>query len=272
MNAQDIFYVRPQDVDTDFLTLRKDEFHHLIHVLRKKTGDRFLAVDGEGTIYECLIEQLNHDALKSRILNRHKFIGEPAFKLALALAIPKKNRFDWVVEKCTEIGISQFFPLLTRRTIVKEKSVKIQRCTRIALAAMKQCRRSLLPRIEPPLKFSSLCKSSKEFNIKLLAHEQEKEQDLDDIFNKLAKSNPLECVKSGILCIGPEGGFTEEEVELAVSYGFSTFSLGARRLRSETAAIVGAALLMDKMGEFKKDIWKPKLIWASNLDESSPPN
>ncbi|MFQ5754203.1 MAG: RsmE family RNA methyltransferase, partial [bacterium] len=164
MDKKELFYVRPQDVTHEFLTLQKDEMHHLTNVHRKKKGDTFLAVDGMGTVYDCQIEQMRQDELQARIFKKYKFMGEPFFKLTLALALPKKGRFEWVVEKGTEIGVSAFMPLLTQRTVVKEKSLKPQRCMRIALAAMKQCQRSVLPTTAAPQKFESFCKSAMDFH------------------------------------------------------------------------------------------------------------
>ncbi|MFQ5863987.1 MAG: RsmE family RNA methyltransferase [bacterium] len=249
MAQKDFFYVRPEDVVKDSLTLQKDEFHHLIHVHRKKTGDSFLAIDGIGTLYDCQIEELEKDSLKARILKKRRNVGEPVFQLTLALALLKKARFDWVVEKGTEIGISKFIPVLSNQIVVSEYACKPERWQRIALAAMKQCGRSCLPTIETPKPIETICENCFDYGLKLIAHEKYSGHNLNDIFKSLAQKSHLEFIKSGILLLGPEGGFTDEEVEMALRYGFSAFTLGSRRLRSETAALVGSALILDRMDE-----------------------
>jgi len=240
----ELFYVRPQDVSGEYVSLKKDEFHHLVHVCRKGRGDTFLAADGQANVYECQIERLGRSGLQARIIKKRKFMGEPAFQLTLALAVPKKERFEWVIEKATEIGVSKLIPLTTRRTIAHKKSLNYQRCSRIAMAAMKQCQRSLLPTVEPMQDFCTVCETAVG-ELKLLAHEKEPQIRLEAIL----KNPGVGHAKSGIVCIGPEGGFTEEEVAFALAHGYAIFGIGPRRLRSETAALVAATLILDKMGE-----------------------
>ncbi len=249
MVERELFYVSPEDVFDDILRLQRQEVHHLVNVHRKKKGDFFIAVDGKGTGYDCEIESFDKNTLTAKILKKQRFYGEPLFKLTLALGIPKKSRFEWVIEKATEIGVMSIIPLLTNRTAWKEQSLKPQRCQRIALAAMKQSCRSFLPEIRPAMRFDSLCENSTDFDIKFLAHEKETSKNLHEIFR--FEENLSQRIKSGIVCIGPEGGFTSEEIELANSSGFFTIGLGPRRLRTETAALAVASLILDRMGELQ---------------------
>ncbi|MFQ6116348.1 MAG: RsmE family RNA methyltransferase, partial [bacterium] len=197
MAHNDFFYVHPEDVAEGFVTLQKDEFHHLIHVHRKRIGDSFLAVDGVGTVYDCQIEELKRDSLKARILKKRRNVGEPVFQLTLALAILKKARFDWVVEKGTEIGICKFIPVLSSRSTVGEDSGKPNRWQRIALAAMKQCGRSYLPAIESPIPLETVCEQCSTPGLKLIAHEKYSGQSLNNIFKALAQKTNLESMRSG---------------------------------------------------------------------------
>jgi len=249
MVERELFYVSPEDVFHDTLRLQRQEVHHLLNVHRKKKGDFFIAVDGKGSGYDCEIESFDKNSLTAKILKMHRFYGEPLFKLTLALAIHKKNRFEWVIEKATEIGVTNIIPLLTKRTILSEQTLKPQRSERIALSAMKQSCRSFLPTITPARNFESLCEDSSNFDIKLIAHEKKIGKNANEFLQ--FDENVLRRIKSGIVCIGPEGGFTNEEIDLANSYGFSTIGLGARRLRTETAALVAASLLLDRMGELQ---------------------
>ncbi|NIR50382.1 16S rRNA (uracil(1498)-N(3))-methyltransferase [candidate division KSB1 bacterium] len=251
MSRSEFFYVRPNDVYSNYLRLRKDEFHHLVHVYRRKRGDIFSAVDGKGHVYECQIEEVLTEELEARIVKKARYVGEPYFQLTTALAVPKKDRFELLVEKGTEVGISKFIPLLTERTVVKVKSIRLNRCQKIALAAMKQSRRSVLPAIEQPSSFEKLCQHAEGYNLKLLAHEKTEHRNLDDLLQTSKTKNRLKYAKTGILCIGPEGGFTDEEARLATKHGFATFGLGPRRLRAETAALIASVLVLDRMGELR---------------------
>ena len=114
---------------------------------------------------------------------------------------------------------------------------------------MKQSCRSFLPTITPAKNFESLCEDSSNFDIKLIAHEKKIGKNSNEFLQ--FDENVLQRIKSGILCIGPHGGFTNEEIDLANSSGFSTLGLGPRRLRTETAALVAASLILDRMGELK---------------------
>jgi len=249
MVERELFYVSPEDVFHDTLRLQRQEVHHLLNVRRKKKGDFFIAVDGKGSGYDCEIESFDKNTLTAKILKMHRFYGEPLFKLTLALAIHKKSRFEWVIEKATEIGVINIIPLLTKRTILSERALKPQRFKQIALSAMKQSCRSFLPTITPAKKFESLCEDSSNFGVKLIAHEKETRKNLNEILQ--FDENVLQRIRSGIVFIGPEGGFTNEEIELANSSGFSTFGLGPRRLRTGTAALVAASLILDRMGELQ---------------------
>jgi len=247
MDSKELFYVQPQLVQPDSLTIQKDEFHHLTHVLRKKIGDTFSATDGRGNVFDCQIEQLQKDALIAIIIKKKRLVGEPVLKLTLAIGLLKKGRFEWVVEKATEVGVAGFIPVQTERTVPQGNATISRRCERIALSAMKQCHRSVLPSIDSVQTFEAVCRQSADYNLKFLAHEKMSDTDLDQVLSQKDR----QYLKSAILCIGPEGGFTDEEVDLAKESGFKVFGMGPRRLRSETAAIVASTLILDRMGELK---------------------
>ncbi len=235
------YYVQPENIGGDQLTLTQEESRHIIKVLRKQKGDAFLATDGAGTTYECQVDSFAHGLVTASILSKDEGRGEPEFQLILAVALLKKDRFKWIIEKGTELGISNFMPIVTERTIGTERSMKPARCRKIAISAMKQSGRSRLPEIADPMTFHALLNASPMADVQLIAHEKDDRQNLDDVLH-----TP---VRSAVLCVGPEGGFTEEEVIIAREHGYRNFRMGIRRLRTETAAITAAALVMHKMGE-----------------------
>lgn len=235
------YYVQPENIGGDQLTLTQEESRHITKVLRKQKGDAFLATDGAGTTYECQVDSFAHGLVTASILSKDEGRGEPEFQLILAVALLKKDRFKWIIEKGTELGISNFMPIVTERTIGTERSMKPARCRKIAISAMKQSGRSRLPEIADPMTFHALLNASPMADVQLIAHEKDDRQNLDDVLH-----TP---VRSAVLCVGPEGGFTEEEVIIAREHGYRNFRMGIRRLRTETAAITAAALIMHKMGE-----------------------
>lgn len=249
MTNEEIFYVAPEDVFAEEIILRKEELHHIKNVFRQKRGDHFLAVDGKGTAYDCEIDSFAKNELRAKIIKKRRNLGEPLFKLTLAVAVIKRPRFEWLMEKGTEIGICSFIPLLTERTVMTKDSLKLGRCRKIVLSAVKQCRRSILPTIAEPTSIGSVLENSSGFEIKLLAHEKESHRNLQNLHSESVDGPDFTNRKSGILCIGPEGGFTENEIQSAKSNGFSVVNLGPRRLRTETAAVVSASLILEKMGE-----------------------
>ena len=148
------FYVKPDMVFGNELIFSEDEAHHLSRVIRKKKGDVVWAVDGEGTAYEVEILYIEKNQVRARILRTRRRIGEPVAEVTLAQGILKGEKFDWLVEKAVEIGVRKIIPLISEYSIAVAGPQKIARWKRIALSAMKQSGRSILPEISlaQPLK------------------------------------------------------------------------------------------------------------------------
>ncbi|MFQ5649600.1 MAG: RsmE family RNA methyltransferase [bacterium] len=242
---KELFYVEPERIARGRLHLNRAESHHLSHVLRRGPGDRFAAADGQGAVYECEVVTIDKGTVVASICGTIARLGEPEFLLTLAVAIPRREKLEWVVEKGTEVGVSCFVPLTTERTVAVAKSVKEARCQKIALAAMKQSRRSILPPVRKPQPFPAFLSCVSE-EIRLIAHEEVTGATVRRVLKPARSQTPA---KTGVLCVGPEGGFTGEEIALARACGFIPIGLGPRRLRTETAAIIGAGLILELMGE-----------------------
>ena len=238
MSHAEYYYVDPDNVEEDQLKIEGDEFHHLVNVCRNGIGDIFYAVNGAGMWYECELAKIETTEVEARILNSKTAMGESSFKLTVAQALPKGNRFDLVVEKCTEIGVFNFIPMNTDRSITATHK-KIERWRRLSLASMKQSGRSVWPEIVEPKLFKDIVKEFRRYKIKFIAHQGYKNPISHSEISRLKTT-----CNSGIILIGPAGGFTDSEIELAGEYGFKSMNLGPRRLRSETAAIVAATILL----------------------------
>ena len=246
MKDHDFYYVNPEYIDKNTVTFTGPELRHLKVVMRKRVGNIVQVVDGIGGTYTAELTEINSKKAIGKIHKKSRYQGEPNFHLTLAQAIPKGNRFDLIIEKCTEIGVSQFIPVITERTIAGATEVKLNRWKKVAIAAMKQCTRSVLPEIKSVQNLESVFQSKEIYDFQLIAQPDATNKSLAEvIFEKKQKVSHLTKIKTGILLVGPEGGFTINEATQAEEWNFNCFSLGSRRLRSETAGIVASAIVME---------------------------
>jgi len=208
---------------------------HIVQVLRMQNGEQLQLTNGKGILFTAEIKDNNRKRCTTRILQTTNHKPQTA-KICIAISPVKNNtRFEWFLEKATEIGVSEIIPLVCTRT---EKTVfKFGRMKSILVSAMLQSQQCWLPVLQEPIKFNALITSSAHQQ-KFIAH------CMDDAKRSLADLNN-ESLSSKIILIGPEGDFTPEEITLALQQHFNAVSLGNTRLRTETAGIVAAALLMN---------------------------
>ena len=232
----DYFYCPREHIRGTTFLIDGEEFSHLVHVMRKKAGDEIRIVDGEGSAFDARIEEMKKKTASGKILRSLVQHNEPALEVTLAVGVLKNpSKFDFLVEKTTELGVRRIIPLMTERTIPSH--AKIDRWQKLALAAMKQCGRSFLPIVQPLTTLDELLESAAPVDLKIIAHEKiEMSEQLPVIVT--------EQVRSMMLLVGPEGGFSESEVEQCREAGFQSMNLGNRRLRTETAAIVVTTLAL----------------------------
>jgi 16S rRNA (uracil1498-N3)-methyltransferase len=235
----DYFYCSPQRISTDTITIDGDEFAHMTHVMRKVVGDAIRVVDGRGRAYDVTITAINKKIARGTILRSYEMLHEPKVFCTLAVGVLKNpSKFDFLIEKVTELGVSEIIPMRTERTIPSH--ARIDRWQKLALAAMKQSGRSYLPTVRDLSTFEEILEESdvSDDALKLVAHEQPGNTP-ETVLTILRRS-----YRRAIILVGPEGGFTEKEFEEARRHGFVHLSLGPRRLRTETAAIVVTSLLL----------------------------
>ena len=232
----DYFYCSPENISSDAVLIDGEEFAHLVHVMRKKIGDEIRVVDGLGTAYDVTLVEMKKREAKGKITSRFENYNEPSVLLTLAVGILKNpSRFDFLVEKVTELGAKEIIPITTERTIPSH--AKTDRWQKLALAAMKQCGRGYLPHVRSLLALEEVLKESSTFKHKLIAHETSS----SSIGEYRSKFKPNESI---LVLIGPEGGFSEEEIQRCTDAGFTHISLGTRRLRTETAAITATSFIV----------------------------
>jgi len=227
----DCFFVDPKDVHDRVALVQGDEFKHLSRVLRKKEGEHVVLVDGEDHAFEAVIRMIDVTHAECEVLNIKHRVNEPKIDVTLAVSLLRNpSRFDFLVEKVTELGVRTIVPLLCERTI--PRSEKHTRIEKIALSAMKQCGRSYLPKTQLLTSLASLLDHADDYDLRLIPHEKTEQSHF--IGSVLQHHQQI---SSALIVIGPEGGFSEQEMELANEKGLVPISLGPRRLRAETAAI-----------------------------------
>jgi 16S rRNA (uracil1498-N3)-methyltransferase len=242
------FYTPLEKISEDVLTIDGEEAKHILSVLRHKVGDVISVVDGCGTRYNVLIEKASKGSIQGKILSRIRKENEPACQVTLAQAICRQERMDFLIEKATEIGVFSIIPILTERGLVKIREIskgrsKIDRWKRLAIASMKQSLRTVLPEIQEITPFDHLLPKIKSFDLCLIASLEKDSKSIKDC-EELKRR-----VKKILLIVGPEAGFTEEELSKAKAQGAIPISLGLRRLRTETAGVVFLSLVLHQWGD-----------------------
>ena len=227
------YYVPPQHINGNIASLPDEEAHHAVHVLRHKAGDHIVAVDGAGGWYRIVLTATGRKVAVGEIVEKQENVGEPEFGLTIAIAVLKnQKRFDTFVEKAVELGVTRIIPMTTSR--VEKKTVKADRIQKILIAAMKQCGRSRLVSLDPVTAFSNIL-LQENTGLSLCCHEK---ADTHAAFTDTLLE--WKDRREALIFIGPEGGFTDQEIALAQGKKARIVSLGKRRLRAETAAIVAS--------------------------------
>ncbi|HVG17004.1 MAG TPA: RsmE family RNA methyltransferase [Chitinophagaceae bacterium] len=219
--------------------LDEETSKHLIQVLRKVEGDEVLLTDGKGSKARAVLTEASRKKTGARLISVHKE-EEKAQKVSIAISLIKNtSRFEWFLEKATEIGVFEIIPLLCERT--EKEKVRFDRMQNIVVSAMLQSQQSWLPDLTQPLNFEQAI--ARGFQQKLIAHCTEaNKHSLVSLLHREVSNPPT----SSVIFIGPEGDFTNREIEAALNNEFIPVSLGTTRLRTETAGIVAATLLVNR--------------------------
>jgi 16S rRNA (uracil1498-N3)-methyltransferase len=231
----------------EIVTLSKPEAHYVAHVLRLHPGDEIDAFDGVDQTYRVRLTMVSSTAVQGHVQLLRGTSPPPVAPLVLGQAIPKGARMDLIVEKCSELGLTTLVPLYTERTVVRavpgRTAEKFERWQRLAEAAARQCGRRTVLDVQPPMSLQDFCAQYKSAPVKIMCWEDEPEQGLRQL---LAGHIDTSCV---VVLIGPEGGWTSEEIVVARAYGFMTVQLGPWMLRTETAAIAVTSIMRYSLGD-----------------------
>jgi 16S rRNA (uracil1498-N3)-methyltransferase len=233
--------------ETQNVTLTADEARHLRDVLRLKTGDEVYVFDGAGREFRCTVVNAKRDAVELQIDSEvEPAKPESQLQLKLCVALLKGEKFDLVVQKATELGVSAIVPLITRYADIhlrdeSDANKRVARWQRIALEAAKQSGRALVPEVSSPVSFDSFVAGTKSADVCLMFSER----------GGSGLSESSLAPKSVTALVGSEGGWSDEEIESARAQNVHIITLGGRILRAETAAIVVTALLQHLFGDLK---------------------
>lgn len=228
-----------------------EDAHHIGAVMRGKPGDLLVVCDGSGREAVARLQLLSKHEVLAELVEQRVSLAEPKVAVTIAQAMPKGDKMETVIQKGTEIGAARFIPFISERTIVqydaKKEKKRLERWMKIAKEAAEQAHRGKIPEIAPVCTWQELLAEARSVNAAFLCYEKESElllrQQLARLKNDIGASAGL------MLIIGPEGGFSDKEVEEALAAGCRTISLGKRILRTETAALVGLSCILYEYGE-----------------------
>lgn len=240
------FFINKDNIIKSKLILTGADINHIIKVLRKNVGDILEMSDGEGCSYIARITQIEKDKIFADILEK-KVEKCSSINVTLYQSIPKSDKMDTIIQKCTELGISRIVPFTSEHTVVvindKNEEKKLQRWRKIGQEACKQCKRSSIPQISSIYTFEKILDEITSYDLCIIAYEKGTVS-----IKKVLKEN---CHARNIaIIVGPEGGFPEKEIIRAVNSGAKSVSLGDRILRTETAGMAILCIIMYELEDY----------------------
>jgi 16S rRNA (uracil1498-N3)-methyltransferase len=243
------FYIEQSEAFRDKVVIKGDDARHIINALRLGIGDMITLFDGTGHEYISRIDGTGSGKVDISVLERIIAKTESCVKITIAQAFLKEKKMDILVRQLTELGIARWFPFISERSVArpdkKRIESRIKRWKRISKESLKQCKRSVLPEIGELLDFKDMLKLGKKYNNKVVFWENETKPLDSSIISTEVDDNIL-------VLIGPEGGFSEDEIMSAKEKGFVTAALGPRILKAETASVAACTLLQYLFGDMGK--------------------
>jgi 16S rRNA (uracil1498-N3)-methyltransferase len=241
------FFIDENNISEQHIYIRGDEARHIRNVLRMKPGDSIILCDGRGMDYISVIEGFEEGMVAALIKETKSSCSEPPIEVTLYQGLPKSDKMDFIIQKSVELGVCRIIPVITERTVVrfkdkKDMEKKKERWQRISHEAAKQCGRGIIPEVSFPVSYDDAVESARGAGLALIPYE------------KCMDSSLKECLhgseeRSAAVFIGPEGGFSDNEIKKAVSSGIKPVTLGNRILRTETAGLAVLIILMYEKGD-----------------------
>jgi len=241
------FFVENENILGEKIVIGGEDAKHISLSLRARVGEKITACDGKGVDYECEISDITKNEVTLSVLEKKNSETEPDIEVTLYQALVKSDKFDFIVQKCTELGVTKIVPVVTDRCISKPDDAslakKLVRWNKIAKEAAMQSGRGHIPTVENAVSFDEALAGLKRTDCGFLCYESNPHTAIDEIYNKCKEKGSI---KTCAFLVGPEGGISEKEAEKTMGEGISLASLGPRILRTETAplCVMSAVMLM----------------------------
>ncbi len=248
--TQHRFFVPPEWIHEKSVTLYGATAHQVRNVLRLRPGDRIVVLDNTGWECEVELQQVSSSSVIGWIIEERPAMGEPRTRIVLYQAALKARKFEFVLQKGTELGVSEFVPIICERSVVGDVSdldSKLERWQHVIREAAEQSHRGRLPILRAAMMFALACQEAVAANAcAFILSEHDAQFSLKHALANIT-SNERKPPAAFSLLVGPEGGFTNEEIYLAAQYGVQAVQLGPRVLRAETAGLVAASVILYEM-------------------------
>ncbi|MBE6088073.1 MAG: 16S rRNA (uracil(1498)-N(3))-methyltransferase [Clostridium beijerinckii] len=246
------FFTEPHNISETEVRILGDDVKHIYKVLRLSEGEEVVLNNCEGIEYLGEIETITKSEVIVKIIKRLDINNESKIKVHLFQGLPKGQKMDLIVQKGTELGVSEFIPVTTARVDVKLKGEfkKLDRLNRIALEACKQSKRSVIPQVKEVIDFNEAINELKKMDLIIVPYENAEDFGIKTLVRKLERDNvDLDNINNVGILIGPEGGFEESEIDTLKEQGAYIVTLGNRILRTETAGFTATALIQYELGD-----------------------
>jgi 16S rRNA (uracil1498-N3)-methyltransferase len=245
------FFVSAENLQDEKIVLSGTQAHQIRDVLRLEPGENIIVLDNKGAEFEVALTDVARNAIIGKVLEKRPATGEPDVQITLYQSILKQDKFEWVLQKCTEVGVARFVPLITKRSRIRDcdtiKINKLARWRRIITEAAEQSHRGRIPDLTTPVKLEQGMAELEGVDCSLIASTKAHCLSLRSCLQDRRVSGGVGVA----LLVGPEGGFTEDELEHGQAGGAIPFNLGPRVLRTETAAVVASSLILYELGQFE---------------------
>ena len=245
------FFTPKELINGDVAKIIGDDVKHIYKVLRISEGEKVTLNNCEGIEYLGKVISVSKQEVLIEILEKLEDNNESNLNITLFQGMPKAAKMDLIVQKGTELGITEFIPTITHRVDVKLKGEfkKLDRLNRIALEAAKQSKRSIIPKVSEPIEFNAVLERINSLDLLIVPYENANNFGIKTLINELRKDNTTNTIKNVGIFVGPEGGIEEEEIERLKDKGARIVTLGKRILRTETAGFVATSLIQYELSD-----------------------
>lgn len=245
------FFTPKELINGDVAKIIGDDVKHIYKVLRISEGEKVTLNNCEGVEYLGRVKSVSKQEVLIEILEKLESNNESDVKIYLFQGLPKSQKMDLIVQKGTELGITEFIPTITHRVDVKLKGEfkKLDRLNRIALEAAKQSKRSIIPKVSQPIEFDEVLEKTNSLDLLIVPYENANNFGIKTLINELRKENNIDNIKNIGIFVGPEGGIEEDEIERLKDKGAHIVTLGKRILRTETAGFVATSLIQYELSD-----------------------